>query len=79
MTYRTDPYRTHLPQVTGVYVRAQDPDGQWISAPVEHLDDTSLTAWLTATPGAGNILTGILLGHDPTTFRALLNQAREGQ
>ena len=63
-----DPKRVHdCPADTGIYVRAIDPAGEWISADISQLDRASLTAWLRSRGGenqwAENVVL-ILLGHE---------------
>jgi hypothetical protein len=36
---------------TGIFVRAKDPSGKWISTDIVHLDKQSLLAWLRSRGG----------------------------
>ncbi len=63
MNLKTDPKRTGEP--TGIYVRAQRPDGSWDSVDIYELDKESLLTWLEKT-GWGNSVVLILLGHRRT-------------
>lgn len=51
---------------TGIYVRAQLPDGKWDAVDIIHLDKPSLLEWLRSrggdNPWAEDVV-GILLGH----------------
>jgi hypothetical protein len=53
---------------TGIFVRAKDPSGKWISTDIVHLDKQSLLAWLRSCGGknqwAENII-ALLLRHGP--------------
>ena len=51
---------------TGIYVRAKQPDGKWISADLCQLSKESLLAWLRSRGGNNpwaEDTVGILLGH----------------
>lgn len=65
MSYRVDRARINEPE-TGIFVRAQDDQGCWVSADLAHFTKASLLEWLTKDAGdnplAENVV-GILLGH----------------
>lgn len=65
MDLKVDPNRDRLPE-TGIYVRAQNEKGKWLSADIAHLSSASLLHWLRSRGGenplAENVV-GILLGH----------------
>jgi hypothetical protein len=53
--------------ITGIFVRAQTPDGKWVNADIAQLDEESLTKWLRSrggdNPWAESVVR-ILLGHE---------------
>ncbi len=71
-SYQIDLQRQHeITADTGVYVRAQNPDGSWASADIAHLTRESLIAWLASRDAEGlgttwrDRVVCILLGHQP--------------
>ena len=51
---------------TGIYIRAQLPDGGWETADIAHLDRASLLSWLKSAGGDNRIAencVGVLLGY----------------
>jgi hypothetical protein len=52
--------------ITGIYVRAKDPDGRWGSFDIAELDRPSLDVWLRSRGGENEwaeSVVAILLGH----------------
>lgn len=66
MDLKVDPARLEADDATGVYIRAQSPDGKWGSYDMAQLDKSSLLTWLRSrggdNPWAEDVV-GILLGH----------------
>lgn len=64
---QVDPERWHNYADTGIYVRAQLPDGTWDSVDIIELTKDSLTQWLRSRGGenvwAENVVY-LLLGHE---------------
>ena len=67
---RTDPARGDREEQTGIFVRAQNTSGEWVSADIARLDRDSLFAWLRSRGGenlwAENVVLQ-LLDHKPFT------------
>lgn len=69
MNLLTDPERYQKygeENVTGIYVRAKNPDGEWKSVDIAVLDKPSLLRWLQSRGGDNRWaedVVGILLGH----------------
>jgi hypothetical protein len=64
---RYDPERNFPPLAgaTGIYVRAQRPDGRWDNADIAELDRDSLLAWLRSRDaGFAEQVVLAMLGHD---------------
>jgi len=65
----TDPDRWHkhgTSNITGIFIRAKNPDGEWVSADIAVLDKPSLLRWLKSRGGENRWaedVVGILLGH----------------
>ena len=65
---------------TGIYVRAQLPDGSWAAADVATLDKDSLYRWLRSRGGANGWaedVVGILLGWGPFSVAPVSAAAAE--
>ena len=63
---KTDPDRERLADITGIYVRAQNTEGRWISADIAQLDTDSLNEWLRSRGGENEwaeSVVRILQGH----------------
>ena len=66
MTLKADIERMGT-KMTGVYVRAQTPDGKWGSFDISELDGESLYTFLRSRGGDNpwaETIVGIMLGHD---------------
>lgn len=62
---KIDPKRTDMPE-SGIYIRAKDASGKWVSADITHLDKESVKEWLAAHNRDSRYaedVVGILLGH----------------
>jgi hypothetical protein len=89
--YRVAPERAHQPggqftpaagYDTGIYVRAQLPDGKWVAADVATLDKDSLCRWLRSRGGANRWaedVVGILLGWGPLSAAPEMALMAEGE
>ena len=63
-----DPTRSYLCADTGIYVRAKNSDGKWVSADIYELDKASLHTWLRSRGGENEWAESVvfmLLGHGP--------------
>ena len=53
---------------TGIYVRAKNPDGNWVDSDISELDKASLHTWLRSRGGENEWAESVvfmLLGHGP--------------
>lgn len=60
---KIDPKRIGQWGESGIFVRAQDPDGKWGSFDLVELDKESLLQFLNLKPSMAINVVGILLGH----------------
>jgi hypothetical protein len=63
---KIDPARLSSEPETGIFVRAQDDKGHWLSVDIAHLDKASLLEWLQSRGGNNPLAENtvcILLGH----------------
>lgn len=66
MEYEIDPARTDPELTTGIFVRAKNEDGKWLSVDISWLKKDHLLHWLRSRDGNNRWaedVVGILLGH----------------